>query len=77
MVAHMEALAKQHTDETILCVTHGKSIDMFVRWVLGLDVMQPPAYHIANASVTILNWQDGIWEIVTLNEIRHLEAVRA
>jgi len=42
---------------------------------LGLDVMQPPPYRIANASVTIFICQDGQWEVITLNDISHLEAL--
>ncbi|GIX48006.1 MAG: phosphoglycerate mutase [Candidatus Tectimicrobiota bacterium] len=75
IVAQMEALAAQHAGETVLCVSHGKAIDLFVRHVLGLDVMRPPAYHIANASVTLVTWQEGAWEVVTLNEVCHLEGL--
>jgi probable phosphoglycerate mutase len=72
MVAQMQALAAQHAGETIVCVSHGKAIDMFVRHVLGLDVMQPPAYSIANASVTIFRCENGGWELISLNEVAHL-----
>jgi broad specificity phosphatase PhoE len=49
------------------------AIDLFVRHICGLDVMQPPPYRIANSSVNIFRFQDGKWEIVTLNDIGHLE----
>lgn len=75
MLACMQTLATQHAGETIVCVSHGKAIDMLARHVLGLDVLQPPAYHIANTSVTIFVCENGMWEIVTLNEVRHLEAL--
>jgi broad specificity phosphatase PhoE len=75
MVAQMQTLAQQHRDETILCVSHGKAIDLFTRHVLGLDVMATPAYGITNTSVNIFTSQDGVWEVVTLNEIRHLETL--
>lgn len=73
VVAQMQALAVQYTGETIVCVSHGKAIDMLVRHVLGLDVLQSPAYSITNTSVNIFSCQDGQWEVVTLNEVRHLE----
>jgi broad specificity phosphatase PhoE len=76
MVAQMCAFANQHAGETVLCVSHGRAIDLFVRHVLGLDVMRQPAYHIANTSVSVLQCQNGVWEVITLNEIRHLEHVR-
>jgi probable phosphoglycerate mutase len=75
MVAQMQAWAVQHAGETVLGVSHGLAIDLFVRHILGLDVMQPPPYRIANASVNIFRCQDGQWEVITLNDISHLEAL--
>jgi probable phosphoglycerate mutase len=75
IVAQMQELASQHTAETIVCVSHGRAIDLFARHILGLDLMQPPAYHIANTSVNVFRYQHGSWEIVTLNEICHLEGL--
>jgi probable phosphoglycerate mutase len=76
MVAQMQTFAAQHAGETVLCVSHGRAIDMFARHVLGLDAMREPPYTITNTSVSIFDWQDHQWHIVTLNEIRHLEALR-
>jgi broad specificity phosphatase PhoE len=75
MIAQMNTLANQHAGETILCVSHGKAIDMFARYVLGLDAMQTPAYTITNTSVSIFSWQNHTWEVVTLNEVGHLEGL--
>ncbi len=75
MVAYMQEMAAQHAGETIVCVSHGKAIDLLTRHVLGLDVMRPPAYSITNTSVNIFSCQDGRWGVVTLNEVRHLETL--
>ena len=75
MVAQMQAWATQHAGETVLGVSHGMAIDLFVRHILGLDVMQAPAYRIVNTSVNIFRCADGQWEVVTLNDISHLEAL--
>jgi len=75
IVAQMQEWAVQHAEETILGVSHGLAIDLLVRHMLGLDVMQPPPYRIANASVTIFSCQDGQCEVITLNDISHLEAL--
>jgi broad specificity phosphatase PhoE len=76
MVAQMQSFAAQHAGETVLCVTHGRAIDMFARHVLGLDAMREPPYTITNTSVSIFDWRDDQWHMVTLNEIRHLETLR-
>ena len=75
MVAQMQAWAMQHVGETVLGVSHGMAIDLFVRHIFGLDVMQPPPYRIVNTSVNIFSYCDGQWEVVTLNDISHLEAL--
>ena len=77
MVAQMQAFAAQHAGETVLCVSHGRAIDMFARHVLGLDAMREPPYTITNTSVSIFDWQEHQWHLVTLNEIRHLETLHA
>jgi broad specificity phosphatase PhoE len=75
IIAQMQELARQHIGETIVCVSHGTAIDLLARHILGLDVMQPAAFRIANTSVTIFRCQDGVWEVMTLNEVCHLEAL--
>ena len=77
MVAQMQSFTAQHAGETVLCVSHGRAIDMFARHVLGLDAMREPPYTITNASVSIFDWQAPQWRLVTLNEVRHLEALRS
>ena len=76
MVAQMQTFAAQHPRETVLCVSHGRAIDMFARHVLGLDAMREPPYTIINTSVSIFDWRDDQWHLVTLNDIHHLEALR-
>lgn len=75
LVAQMQTFSKQHAGETIVCVSHGMAIDLLARHILGLDVMQTPAYRITNTSVNIFGFQDGTWNVITLNEVRHLETL--
>ena len=77
VVTQMQALLEQHAGEIILGVSHGKAIDLLARHILGLDVMQDPAYRITNTAVNIFSWQAGAWEVVTLNEVQHLEALES
>jgi probable phosphoglycerate mutase len=75
MVAQMHTFARQHSTDTLLCVSHGKAIDLLARHILGLDVMRESAYRIANTSVNIFSFQNNTWEVVTLNEVCHLEGL--
>ncbi|MGE3538107.1 MAG: histidine phosphatase family protein [Candidatus Tectimicrobiota bacterium] len=73
VVAQMQDWATRHAHDTVLGVSHGMAIDLFVRYILGLDVRQTPPYRIVNTSVNIFQYQHGRWEIITLNDIGHLE----
>jgi alpha-ribazole phosphatase/probable phosphoglycerate mutase len=75
IVACLQEFEARHSGETALGVSHGLAIDLLVRHILGLDVMRPPAYRIGNTSVNIFRCQDGVWEVVTLNDIGHLETL--
>jgi len=74
IVSQVQALARAHAGQTIVCVSHGTAIDLLARHILGLDVMRPAAFHIANTSVNIFV-QDGVWQVVTLNKLCHLESL--
>jgi probable phosphoglycerate mutase len=75
MIEQMRVFSQQHAGDTLLCVSHGRAIDLFARHILGIDVMQPSAYHIANTSVNIFRCEHDLWEVITLNEVHHLEAL--
>lgn len=75
MVAQMQDWADQHAEATILGVSHGTAIDVFVRHILGLDMRHSSPYSIANASINIFRYQEKQWEIVTLNDIAHLTSL--
>lgn len=74
-VATMNELAIRHKTEIILGVSHGMAIDLFVRHVLCLDVMEEPAYHIGNTSITIVHHGEDGWKLLTLNDCGHLEDI--
>lgn len=74
MIAEMHAWAERHAGATVLGISHGLAIDLFLRHTLGLDVMREPRYHIGNSSVTIVQYDRGVWNILTLNDVGHLEA---
>jgi broad specificity phosphatase PhoE len=74
MVAQLQAWTLQHEGETVLGVSHGTAIDLFIRHILGLDVRQPVPYRIANTSVNMFYFHARQWEVVTLNDLSHLEA---
>ncbi len=77
IIATMDALAERHAGELILGVSHGMAIDLFIRHVLRLDVMEEPAYHIENTSLTVVRHGESGWQLVTLNDMSHLEDLAA
>lgn len=70
-------LARKHTGQTILAVSHGGSINAFLHWVtegkLGTGVTV-----IGNTSVTeVLFRGEREWEVVSVNQAVHLESVKS
>lgn len=75
VVHALTELAQKHLGENILAVSHGGSINAFLHWItngqLGTGVTV-----IENTSVTRLTFDETeAWEVVDLNETRHLEGV--
>lgn len=66
-------LVKNHAkDETILVVTHGGIINMFVRYILGIPYGSPRKFSLRNAAVNIVQYNDNDWRLITLGDISHL-----
>jgi broad specificity phosphatase PhoE len=64
----LEHLPSQYPDKTVVAVTHYGFIQAAL-WVL----FSLPATDQAPTSITEILWQDGIWQLVRMNDKTHLE----
>jgi 2,3-bisphosphoglycerate-dependent phosphoglycerate mutase len=62
-----------HEGQTVGAVTHGGFLDMAFRHVLGLDLMAPRSARLMNASLNVLDFENGRWILRTWGDISHLE----
>ncbi len=62
VVVALNALLQKHTDEHILVVTHGGSIQCLLHHLTGFD-----GHHSANCAITKLRYTDT-WEILAINK---------
>jgi probable phosphoglycerate mutase len=53
----------------VIAMTHGGVIKTILRLILGNDSI---CFEINNASLTLLEWRDGIWRLLLLNCQEHL-----
>ena len=77
LVNTLTALAERHLGQSIVAVSHGGSINAFLHWVtngeLGTGVTR-----IENTSVTQFTFDEsGKWEVVEVNQVRHLQEVES
>jgi len=64
----------QPQGEHVVCVTHGKCIEVLVQALRG----QPLHLHLpylANGSVTRLAWDGAAWTVEAVNDVAHLEGL--
>ena len=74
MLNTLERLARAHEGQTIVCVSHGAAIKLFVAGVLGIPFTRLHAYHVmSNTGLCLVNYHpDAGWEMMALNDTRHL-----
>ncbi|HEX6288879.1 MAG TPA: histidine phosphatase family protein [Herpetosiphonaceae bacterium] len=72
-------LAQRHPGERLAIVTHGGTIRSMLQYVALLQGQpDPPSLpFIGNTSLTELEVQGGVWRIVRLNDLAHLDGDQA
>lgn len=69
-----EAIIAQHPGETLGFITHGGPVRMLLAHAAGeRDIIHMKFHHIGNTSISIVQRNAAGWEIVKLNDMRHLE----
>lgn len=70
----VDALVYHNPDKTIVLVTHGGPIRAILKHIAGSSGMSvPPATHIGNTSITIIHCQADSWQIMSCNDMHHLQ----
>jgi probable phosphoglycerate mutase len=70
----IEAMIEQHPGKTMALVTHGGTIHAVLRHI-EQQYGPLPQYqgHIGNTAVTILRCEPDRWQVITYNDMQHLE----
>lgn len=76
-MACLEELAKRHTGQIIMVVTHGGVLSALFRHTLDISLDAPRRFSFKNASVNTFRFQDGIWGLETWGDVTHLQRVGA
>ncbi|WP_233832052.1 histidine phosphatase family protein [Paraburkholderia sp. ZP32-5] len=74
IVHAIEPLIAAHPGGRIACVTHGGVLDCVRRFACGLSLDAPRDYPLLNASVNVVDFDDGHATIVSWADVAHLDA---
>lgn len=66
--------AKRYPGQTIALVAHGGVLECAYRAALGIGLGTPRKFHVYNASINRLSWQDGKLTLRTWGDCAHLES---
>jgi broad specificity phosphatase PhoE len=67
-----ELLSHDEKDKRIAVFTHGNSIRSFLKPLFGIDGQKLYAIEIENTSITKVRYDNGHWQLSTLNDYAHL-----
>lgn len=70
----LTAIAKNHTGETIVAVTHGGVLSGFFRHTLSIPLGAPRRFEFVNAGLNVFIYDSGDWFLQTWGDISHLGA---
>jgi broad specificity phosphatase PhoE len=74
VAAALDGIAAAHVGETVVVVSHGAAIKVFVGRVLGLDAVGLRRYRVAsNTGVTLVEREGGVDTLMIWNDVSHLE----
>ncbi len=65
--------AKRYSGQTIAVVAHGGVLEVAYRAAQGIGLGTPRKFHVYNASINRLSWQDGHLTLHTWGDCSHLE----
>ena len=74
VTAAIDGIASAHAGETVVIVSHGAAIKVFVGRVLGLDTVALRRYRVAeNTGVTLVTRAEGVDTLAIWNDASHLD----
>jgi len=71
-VAYLNGLARKHTGETIVVVTHGGVVSGFFRHTLSIALDAPRRFEFVNAGLNVFIHEEQNWFLLTWGDISHL-----
>ncbi len=69
----LNKILAENKDKTIVLVTHGGSIRIYMPTLLGVNKEESYKYDPDNASISIFNYEEGIFTKLVYNDTSHLE----
>ncbi len=72
VAAALEDILAQQPDQHVAVVAHGGTFSVYLAKMLGLDLQRRHPFHFGNASLSLIEVEDGVFHIHLLNDQCHL-----
>lgn len=73
----LKELIQLNPEANILVVSHGIAIKVMVAAIIGMNLREIHRIRQDNTALNIFDYNDGIMDIITINDTSHLEAIGA
>ena len=74
-LAELQTIARRHTREMVVVVTHGGLCYVLINHILGSGDGDRREFTFGNASIHTLEMTGDRWSVISMNEIAHLQVV--
>lgn len=74
-LACLDSIARRHSGETVMVVTHGLVLDTLYRAATGLPLHVKREAPLLNASLNTFRHADGAWTMITWGDVEHLTEI--
>ena len=68
----LEGLAKEHSGQQIVIVTHGGVLNAAFRHALAIPLETPRRFALLNASLNVFDYEGGKWRLEVWGDVNHL-----
>jgi len=71
-IAALREIAERHQEQCVGVVAHGGTLNTAFRACTGMSLDAPKSFSLLNASINVVEYRAGTWEIVTWGDTAHL-----
>jgi len=75
VMAVMNDIIARHPEQQVAIIAHGGTFNVYLAKMLGLDLKRRHPFHFGNASISLVEMDNGMFHIHFLNDKCHLDGI--